>query len=93
MKVTKLYAFGTRGKAAEKEFVAVKDANGKYVLNKKVLFTSGTQTNYAANKVYVNTLDEAWKLMQDDAYLINLTSQANGRALRKKSVIQVEYAE
>jgi hypothetical protein len=36
MKITKISAIGTRGKAAGVEFVAKQDRNGKYVLNRKV---------------------------------------------------------
>jgi transposase-like protein len=93
MRISKLYAIGTRGKAAGLEFVAKKNANGKYVLNKKVPSTSASSTNYAVNKVSVDTLDEAWELLKNDQYLINVTGPTNSRALRKLSAIKVEYAK
>lgn len=89
MSITKISAFGTRGKASGLKFVAKKNAQGKYELNKKVPSTSATQTNYAVNKVYVDTLDQAWQLLQKDSHLINLIGPT-GRALRNIKSLQVE---
>jgi hypothetical protein len=89
MNITKISAYGTRGKAAGLEFVAKKNAQGKYELNQKIPSTSATKTNYAVNKVYVDTLDQAWQLLQKDGHLINLKGPT-GRALRNVKSIQVE---
>ena len=93
MKVIRIWANGTRGKAAGELFEARPDRSGKYVLNrKKATAPSGEPTNRAVNKVYVDTLDEAWRLMNTEEYLINLVSGAGVRALRKLSAINVDYA-
>jgi hypothetical protein len=78
MKITKISAIGTRGKAAGVEFVAKQDRNGKYVLNRKVPSTSATNTNYSANKVYMDTLEQAWNLLRKDGHLINLVGSVTG---------------
>lgn len=91
MKINKIFAVGTSGKAEGVKFSAIHDSNGKYVLNKKVPSSSTTKTNFACNKVFVDTLDDAWALMADDNYLINLKSTHNGRALRKKSALKLEF--
>lgn len=92
MKINRIYAIGTSGKAKGITFEALQDSNGKYVLNKKVPSSASTKTNYAINKVLVDALDDAWNLMTDNEYLINLTSPRNTRALRKKSALKVEFA-
>ena len=93
MKVTRIWAKGTRGKAAGETFEARRDRSGKYVLNRKASVSlTGEPTNKAVNKVYVETLDEAWCLMNTGDYLINLISGAGIRALRKLSSIHVEFA-
>jgi hypothetical protein len=91
MNITKISAIGTGGKVAGLEFVAKKNAQGKYELNKKVPSTSATKTNNAVNKVYVDTLDQAWELLQKDGHLINLKG-LTGRALRNAKAVKIEYA-
>ena len=90
MKVAKISAVGTRGRAAGLEFVAKQNRNGKYVLNRKVPSTSATMTNYSVNKVYVDTLNQAWDLLQKDGHLINLIGPT-GRALRNVRSVKTEY--
>jgi hypothetical protein len=90
MKITKISAIGTRGAAAGLEFVAKQDRNGKYVLNRKVPSTSSTMTNYSVNKVCVDTLDQAWDLLQKNGHLINLIGPT-GRALQNDRSVKTEY--
>jgi hypothetical protein len=90
MKIAKISAIGTRGRAAGLEFIAKQDRNGKYVLNRKVPSTSATMTNYSVNKVYVDNLDQAWDLLQKDTHLINLIGHT-GRALRNVRSVKTEY--
>ena len=90
MKITKISAIGTRGRAAGLEFVAKQNRNGKYVLNRKVPSTSATMTNYSVNKVYVDTLNQAWDLLQKDGHLINLIGPT-GRVLRNVRSVKTEY--
>jgi hypothetical protein len=90
MKIAKISAIGTRGRAAGLEFIAKQDRNGKYVLNRKVPSTSATMTNYSVNKVYVDNLDQAWDLLQKDTHLINLIGHT-GRALRNVRSVKIEY--
>jgi hypothetical protein len=90
MKITKISAIGTRGRAAGLEFVAKQDRNGKYVLSRKAPSTSATMTNYSVNKVYVDTLDQAWNLLQKDGHLINLIGPT-GRALRNVRSVKTEH--
>lgn len=87
--IKKIYATGTRGDAAGKEFSAKPNKDGKYVLNKKKPSASKTATNMAASKVYVDTLDEAYDLLKTEQYLINLVCALGSRALRKYDAVKV----
>lgn len=89
-KVIEISAFGTRGKALNKKFVAKLDSRSRYVLNKKVSSKSTTNaTNEATNKVYANSLDEAAELLATDQYLINLVSGEGKRALREFKKVKI----
>ncbi len=90
MAVISITAVGTRGGAKGKVFIAKPNAADRYVLNRKRTSPSGAPTNYAVNKVYVETLDEAAALMLTSEYLINLVSADGTRALRELSRIVVK---
>ena len=91
-KVKSISALGTRGEAKDKVFAAKPDSTGKFVLNRKnKMPTGGAPTNYASNKVFVNTMDEAAVLLATDEYLINLVSDEGTRALRQLKKVSIEY--
>jgi hypothetical protein len=88
-KITEIYAIGTRGDAAGKKFIAKRDKNGKFVLNKKKASTSSSSTNMAVNKVHVDTLNEAFELLTSEQYLINLICSSGSRALRRLNAVKI----
>lgn len=93
MLVTKISAVGTRGDAKGVVFVAKPNPEGKYVLNKKATTPSkGNFTNNAVNKVYVDSLDEAARLLATEEYLINVVSPNGSRALRANKKVIIEYS-
>lgn len=90
-KVNKISAVGTRGAVKGAEFIAKKNENGKYVLNKKTSTPEkGNTTNRAINKIYVDTLTEAANLLKTDEYLINLVADGGVRALREFKKVKIE---
>lgn len=91
-KIIKISAVGTSGKVAGIEAIAKRDANGKFVLNRKKASTSSSNTNLAENKIYVDTLEEAYNYLQTNQFLINLIYPNGSRALRQLSRVEVEYA-
>ena len=90
-RIKKISAIGTRGKAKGREFVAKPDSQNRFVLNKKKASTSKLSTNMAASKVYASTLDEAYRLLETDQYLINLVCPLGTRALRELAKVSVHY--
>jgi hypothetical protein len=88
--ITEIFAVGTRGDAAGRRFVAKRDKNGKFVLNRKKSSTSATSTNLAVNKEYADSLDKAYELLATDQYLINLVCSDGSRALRKFSAVNIK---
>ncbi|WP_036828209.1 hypothetical protein, partial [Photobacterium sanctipauli] len=90
-KVSKIWAVGTGKKNNGREFTAKHDANKRYVLNKKIpTADKSSQTNYAENKVYVETLTEAANLLATNEYVINLTCEEGTRALRSYNKVIIE---
>lgn len=89
--VLKISANGTRGMVKGSEFIAKKDKNGKYILNKKTSTPEkGNTTNRAVNKIYVDTLTEAANLLKTDEYLIHLVADGGVRALREFKKVKIE---
>lgn len=92
-KVTRISAVGTRGDAKGKIFTAKPDRNGRYVLNAKTSSPGkGNTTNRAVNKVYVDNLTDAAKLLEQDTHLINVTASDGKRALREYRAVVIDYA-
>lgn len=90
-KVKRINALGTRGKALGDVFVAKPNKSGQFVLNRKNSVTAGgSPTNFAINKVFVSTLNEAAKLLATDEFLIHLVSDKNRRALREYKKVKIE---
>ncbi len=89
-RVVRISAVGTRGDACGKLFIAKPDPSGRYVLNKKAATHSSNPTNKAVNKVYVTTLDEAARLLETDAHLINVVAANGTRALRALSKVTIQ---
>lgn len=90
MPVKSISAIGTRGEAEGKVFTARRDSSGRYVLNRKSGLGTGAPTNYAVNKVYVETLEKAAELLSSDEYLIHLVSDDGKRALREFKMVRIE---
>ncbi|WP_109125157.1 hypothetical protein [Dyella sp. C11] len=88
--VVKISAFGTRGRALGKLFIAKPDSSGRYVLNRKQPAHSADPTNNAKNKVYALSLTEAAALLATDEYLINLVCPAGSRALREYRKVNIQ---
>lgn len=91
-KVLSITAIGTRGDAKGKLFVAKPDSRGRYVLNKKRSLASPSPTNYAVNKVYVDTLDEVVGHLETGDYLVNLVGADGQRALRALDKVTITRA-
>lgn len=89
MKVLNISAVCTQGKLKGEVFVAKPNRSGKFVLNIKAKPSDNTRTNFASNKVYVDSLCEAWALLQHDEHLINLVGPGGVRALRKLTSVDV----
>lgn len=89
--VAKISAVGTRGDAKGKSFVAKPDPSGRYVLNRKTSSGSKEPTNKAVNKVYVENLTDAARLLATNDYLINLVAADGTRALRQFKMVRIEY--
>ena len=90
-KVKRISATGTGGAALGNMFIAKPNKSGQFVLNRKNRVpVKGKPTNHAANKVYVNTLDEAAELLATDEFLIHLVSDDSTRALREHKKVRVE---
>lgn len=89
--VNKISAIGTRGAVKGSEFKAIKDKNGKYVLNRKTSTPEkGNTTNKAINKIYVDTLTEAANLLSSNEYLINLVADSGVRSLREFKKVTID---
>lgn len=91
MKVKSIWAMGTSGAVEGLTFYAKPNRSGKYVLNKKAVAGAKHATNKLQQKVYVDSLCEAWELLQHDKHLINLTGPSGERALRQKSAVQASF--
>lgn len=73
-------------------FSAKRDRDGAYVLNRKTSTpTAGNCTNRATSKVRVDSLEEAYRLLSTNDYLINMTGPGGTRALRQFSKVKAEY--
>jgi hypothetical protein len=92
-KVIAIRAIGTRGKVKGKPFIAER-REGKYVLHSEHLAAkTGRATRFAANKVLVDTLNEAVELLNAGGYHIRVfNKEYNQWNLRMKSEVEIEYA-
>lgn len=89
--IKNLYAIGTRGRAFGKVFKAKKNKNSKYVLNIRRGAYALNPTNYAINKVELDTLEEVYEVLKKEQHVINVTDDSGNRALRNFKSIKVEY--
>lgn len=90
MTIQRIWAYGTVGKAKGRVFEAKRNRNDMFVLHKKKPATTNDATNLRHNKCEVASLDEAWRLLQTDDYLINLScAELKTRALRCRERVHV----
>ncbi|WP_179998987.1 hypothetical protein [Acinetobacter sp. YH12239] len=89
--IKNLYAIGTRGGAFGKVFKAKKNKNSKYVLNIRRGAYALNPTNYAINKVELDTLEEVYEVLKQEQHVINVTDDSGNRALLNFKSIKVEY--
>ncbi|OTG64793.1 hypothetical protein [Acinetobacter silvestris] len=91
LQIKRLYSIGTKGKAKDKIFEAKRNSLEKFVLNVKQAADLENPTDKAVKKVFVDSLDEAYALLSQDGYFLNLTSSDGQRALCELNKVKVEY--
>jgi hypothetical protein len=88
--VTRISAIGTRGHARDMVFIAKRNSAGRYVLHRKTPSHASNATNTVPNKVYVDSLDDAARLLETDDYVMNVVASDGQRALRELKNITIQ---
>lgn len=82
--IVAIHAIGKRGSVKGKTFSAQR-TNGKYELHsEKRAAMLGIPLNYAATKVFVDTLEEAAKLIESGGYHLRVTNAETGQCNKRR---------
>ncbi|MEZ8722425.1 MULTISPECIES: hypothetical protein [Vibrio] len=75
-------------------FTCKPNRNGLFELARKHGRVAGTRPQDSQNKVYVESLDEAWELLKTEKFYIVLTGQVYGihrKSLRSIESVDIEF--